>query len=265
MPEIGIKRCPLLSYIGTRHNEDHTCMENKHDNKPEDIEKAKIYSSAFFSLTFLAVLWAVHFFQWSLQTDLGRYGVMPREAGGLAGILTSPLIHSDLDHLISNSVSLLVLVFGLFYFYREASFPVFAMIYLLSGLLVWFIGRKSFHIGASGIVYGIAAYIFFSGLFRRDKSSMALSLIVVFLYGGMIWGIFPIAPGISFESHLAGALVGVVLAVIFRKYDPPEKYEWEEEGDEDDGLDYGDVPEKLDKDEGLFPDDPDDDDRRLFR
>jgi membrane associated rhomboid family serine protease len=228
-----------------------------------DFEKAKFFSSFFLSMSFVLLLFLVHFIQWSMQSDFARFGVFPREVKGLSGILTSPLIHSDLEHLLSNSFSLLILMFGLFYFYREASATAFTIIYLLSGLFVWLFGRHSYHIGASGIVYGLAAYIFFSGLFRRDRKSMALSLIVVFLYGGMVWGIFPIKPEISFESHLAGALVGVVLAFAFRKYDPPEKYDWEEE-EEDDDLDYGDTPEKIDDTDKLFGDDPDDD-RRLFK
>lgn len=233
--------------------------------KEEDLEKAKIFSSALFSISFVLLLWAVHFLQWALQIDLSNFGVFPRSVKGLSGILASPLIHSDFEHIFTNSISLLVLVFGLFYFYRDASFTVFAVIYLLSGAIVWFVGRQSYHIGASGIVYGIAAYVFFAGLFRRDKRSMALSLVVVFLYGGMIWGVFPVAPEISFESHLSGALIGAGLAFIFRKYDPPEKYDWEDDDTDSDDLDYGDTPEKIDRTDELFPDDPDDDDRRLIR
>jgi membrane associated rhomboid family serine protease len=227
-------------------------------------EKSKIYSSLFYSLCFVLILWIVHFIQWSLQSDFGKYGVLPREVKGLSGIFTAPLIHGDLDHLISNSLTLLILLFGLFYFYRTSSLTVIILTYLVSGLMVWVIGRRSYHIGASGIVYGLVAFIFFSGLFRRDKRSMALSLIVVFLYGGLVWGVLPIEPDISFESHLSGALIGVGLAFAFRNYDPPEKYEWEET-DEDDGLDYGDTPEKIDEIDKLFDNDDDDENKRLLR
>jgi membrane associated rhomboid family serine protease len=220
----------------------------------EDAERARIYSSVFYSLCFVAILWIIHFVQWSLQSDFGKYGVLPREIRGLSGILTAPLIHGDFEHLISNSLTLMILLFGLFYFYRTSSLTVVILIYLISGMMVWLIGRKSYHIGASGIVYGLVAFIFFSGLFRRDKRSIALSLIVVFLYGGLVWGVFPVEPDISFESHLSGALIGVVLAFAFRKYDPPQKYEWEET-DEDDGLDYGDKPEEISDIDKLFNDD----------
>ena len=229
-----------------------------------DKDRAKIYSSIFFSFCFVGILWLVHFIQWSLQTDFGKYGVLPRDLKGISGILSAPLVHGDLDHLISNSFSLLILLFGLFYFYRSSSLTVFTLIYLLSGLFVWIIGRRSFHIGASGIVYGLAAFVFFSGLFRRDKRSMALSLIVVFLYGGLVWGVFPIKPDISFESHLSGALIGVALAFGFRKSDPAQKYDWEED-EEDDGLDYGDTPEKIDEVDRLFNNNDDDDKKGLFR
>ena len=244
-------------------------MEYKKDNKGQiidrdDLDKARFVTSLFLSLGFGLIIWFVYFAEWAMQADFSRFGVLPREASGLSGILTAPLIHSGLDHLLSNTFSLLVLLFALFYFYRDASFSVFGFIYILSGLSVWLVGRKSFHIGASGLIYGLAAYIFFSGLFRRDKKSMALSLIVVFLYGGMVWGVFPMKPDISFESHLFGALVGVALAFVFRNYDPPEKYEWEEE-DSDDGLDYGDTPEKIDGGSNLFDNDDNDDEWDEYR
>lgn len=223
-----------------------------------DLEKARFYSSLFLSLGFCALLWCVFFAEWALQSDFSRFGVLPRVPSGLFGILTAPLIHSGADHLMSNSFTLLILLFALFYFYRDASFSVFSLIYILSGLSVWIMGRPSFHIGASGLVYGLAAFIFFSGLFRRDKKSMALSLIVVFLYGGMVWGVLPVKPEISFESHLFGALAGVALAFAFRKYDPPEKYEWEDEEYSDDGLDYGDTPEQIEGGRNLFENDDDD-------
>lgn len=231
------------------------------EERDKDLDKALILSSLIFSALFVLLLWAIHFYKWTSHADLGRFGVLPREIRGLAGILTAPLIHSDLEHLISNSFSLLILLFGLFYFYRESSASVFLLVYVLSGMIVWIFGRQSYHIGASGLVYGFAAFIFFSGLFRRDKSSMALSLIVVFLYGGMIWGVFPVSPEISFESHLSGAIVGTVSAFAFRKYDPPETYEWEEDEDED-GLDYGDKPEEIDETDRLFNTEDDDDNTR---
>ena len=124
----------------------------------------------------------------------------------------------------------------------------------MDGLLVWLFARESYHIGASGLVYGFAAFLFFSGLFRKDKRSIALSLLIVFLYGGMVWGVLPTDPKISFESHLFGALTGIVCAFLFRKNDPPPVYEWEEENYEDEIEDDID-PEDVKIDDDAEPDD----------
>jgi len=126
--------------------------------------------------------------------------------------------------------------------------------------MVWLFARSSYHIGASGLVYGFAAFLFFSGLFRKDKSSMALSLLVVFLYGGMVWGVLPVKPEISFESHLFGALTGIVCSYIFRKNDPPHTYDWENEDYEDEDYDDGKEPEDVEIDENS----EENDFRRLF-
>ncbi|HQY19635.1 MAG TPA: rhomboid family intramembrane serine protease [Ignavibacteria bacterium] len=221
-----------------------------------DLEKPKILSSFFFSGVFVLLLWIIQFLQWSLAKEFATFGVLPRTLTGLKGILTAPLIHADFSHLISNSFSLFLLLFGILYFYRSSAVKVFIIIYLVDGIMVWLFARMSYHIGASGLVYGFAAFLFFSGLFRKDRSSMALSLLVVFLYGGMVWGVLPVKPEISFESHLFGALTGIVCAFIFRKNDPPEKYEWEEEDyEEDDDYDDGKEPEDVEIDEDAEEDD----------
>ncbi len=224
---------------------------------PEKEEKAKILSSFFYSGIFVCILWIVQFIQYSFETNLSSFGILPRKAAGLLGILTSPLIHADFSHLISNSLTLFLLLFGILYFYRSSVIKVFLIIYIIDGLLVWIFARQSFHIGASGLVYGFAGFLFFSGVFRKDKRSIALSLLIVFLYGGMIWGILPTDPQISFESHLFGAVVGLICAFIFRKNDPPEVYEWEEENDDDFYQDYDDGkdPEDAEIDDDAEPDD----------
>ncbi|MBS1552128.1 MAG: rhomboid family intramembrane serine protease [Bacteroidetes bacterium] len=224
---------------------------------PEKEEKAKILSSFFYSGIFVCILWIVQFIQYSFETNLSSYGILPRKAAGLLGILTSPLIHADFSHLISNSLTLFLLLFGILYFYRSSVIKVFFIIYLIDGLLVWIFARQSFHIGASGLVYGFAGFLFFSGVFRKDKRSIALSLLIVFLYGGMIWGILPTDPQISFESHLFGGVIGLICAFIFRKNDPPEVYEWEEENDDDYYQDYDDGkdPEDAEIDDDAEPDD----------
>lgn len=222
-----------------------------------ETDKARILSSVFYSSLFVILLWIIQFIQWSADIDLSTFGVLPRKLQGLKGLLTAPLIHADFSHLISNSVTLFLLLFGVLYFYRESAVKVFFIIYILDGLLVWIFARQSYHIGASGIVYGLASFLFFSGVFRKDKRSIALSLLIVFLYGGMVWGVLPVKPEISFESHLFGAIVGLISAFVFRKSDPPMVYEWEKEADETDKDDYDDgkSPEEAEIDEDAEPDD----------
>lgn len=225
---------------------------NEEDEAKKD--KAKILSSFFYSGCFIIVLWLIQFFQWAIEKDLSSFGILPRKPAGLFGILISPLVHADFSHLISNSITLFLLFFGLLYFYRTSVIKVFFIIYIFHGLLVWLLARQSYHIGASGLIYGFASFLFFSGLFRKDKRSIALSLLIVFLYGGMVWGILPTDPQISFEAHLFGAIVGIVCAFIFRKSDPPPKYEWEEETEEDD-YDDEKNPEEVEIDEDAEADD----------
>jgi len=226
---------------------------NEEENAKND--KVKIYSSFFYSGCFVVILWLVQFIQWALDKDLSSFGILPRKLSGLTGILTSPFIHADFSHLISNSITLFLLFFGILYFYRSSVIKVFFIIYILDGFLVWLFARQSYHIGASGLIYGFASFLFFSGVFRKDKRSIALSLLIVFLYGSMVWGILPTKPEISFESHLSGAVVGIICAFLFRKKDPPPKYEWEEETA--DGDDYDDElnTEEIEIEDDAEPDD----------
>lgn len=158
-----------------------------------------------------------------------QLGILPRNLFGLIGIITAPLIHGGYSHIISNTVPLVILGLSIFYFYPKLAYDSFVIIYLGTGLLVWIFGRELYHVGASGIVYGYVSFLFFNGIFRRDNKSIALSLLVVFLYGGLVWGVFPLREGISWESHLFGAIVGAITSFFFRKVDPPKKYEWEDE------------------------------------
>lgn len=219
------------------------------------IERNKIFSSLFYSGCFVFLLWIIQFIQWAIEIDMFTYGIMPGKPEGLAGIITSPLIHADFSHLISNSITLFLLLFGVLYFYRSSAVKVFFIIYLGDGILVWIFGRQSYHIGASGLVYGFAGFLFFSGLFRKDKRSIALSLLIVFLYGGMVWGVLPTDPKISFESHLFGALLGILCAFIFRKNDPPPKYDWEEDDYLDEESDDLDEAYNTEIDDDAEPDD----------
>jgi membrane associated rhomboid family serine protease len=194
---------------------------------------------------FIVLLWAVELLDRDLHLSLERLGVYPRTVTGLAGILFGPLIHGSWNHLLSNSFALLILGTTLRYGYPRAAGPVFVLVYLLSGLGVWCLGRESYHIGASGLTHGMMFFIFTTGILRRDRLSIALSLIAFFLYGGMVWSIFPQEPGISFESHFFGAASGVLAAFLFRRLDPPppeKHYDWEDEIAQDDNIPEGNEP-----------------------
>lgn len=166
------------------------------------------------------------------HVSFSNLGIFPHTIQGLLGIITAPLIHGDLNHLYSNSVPLLALGTGSIYFFRKHALYIFLIIYLLTGLLVWLLARPVWHIGASGIIYGLAAFLLFSGVMRRFPAMLAVSLLVIFLYGGMVWGLLPVQPGVSWESHLAGAVAGFLSAIIFRNKGPKLKpYDWEKEDD----------------------------------
>lgn len=186
-------------------------------------------SKLIIPLTFPLVIWLIHLIALVFSINLGPLGILPRSFSGMIGILTSPLIHGSFSHLISNTAPLIILGISIFYFYPKSAYRSFIIIYLGTGLLVWLLGREVYHIGASGIVYGYVSFLFFNGLFKKDNKSVALSLLVVFMYGGLVWGILPGMKGISWESHFFGAVMGLIAAFIFRKIDPPKKYDWEDE------------------------------------
>ncbi len=193
---------------------------HEHDSKDP-----KFLDIFLFPMLFVSLMWIVHFAQIALNTKWGYYGgVYPRTWIGLKGILFAPLIHSDIQHLISNSVPMLMLGAIIFYFYQRVALRSFALIYFLSGFVVWAMARPVFHIGASGVVYGLVAFVFWNGIFRRSYRSIILALITIVLYSGYFEGILPNQKGISWESHLYGALVG-----IFAAYYHKEELELEEE------------------------------------
>lgn len=183
-------------------------------------------------LLFLIVIWLVKIVEISNQTNFHEFGVFPRDIKGFPGIILAVFIHADFNHLISNSISLFILFTGLLYFYRDLSYKVLIFIWLISGAMVWLGARESYHIGASGLIYGIASFLFFSGIIRQDIRLMAISMLVIFLYGGLIWGIFPIFPRLSWEYHLFGSICGLIAAVIYRKQGPQKHlWSWEIEDD----------------------------------
>ncbi len=182
-----------------------------------NFEKKKFLLSIFFPILFVGALWLIKISEIILNEDFSGFGLYPLKIKGIIGIITSPLIHGNIDHLIANSLPLLVLGTALFYFYSKVSYKVFFLIYIMTGIWVWFGGRPAYHIGASGIVYGLASFIFTSGVILRSIRLLAISLLIVFLYGSMIWGVLPLDPKVSWESHLLGMIAGIILAIYFRK------------------------------------------------
>ena len=198
---------------------------------PQD-DRKRLKQSFIIAAGFTALLWVIKLIEVISGARLVQYGVYPGRLQGLPGVLFAPLIHSSISHLFANTAPLLILGTALLYGYPRSARIVIPVVYLLTGLCVWLFARQVWHIGASGLTFGFMFFFFTIGALRWDRRAIALSMIVFLLYGGMIWGVFPGRPGISFESHLSGAVIGLVLAVLLRDTDPrpPEKkYSWEDE------------------------------------
>lgn len=183
------------------------------------------------ALGLVALLWLIMIVNGALDLSLERFGVRPRTWSGLPGILLAPLLHADIAHLFANSAPLLVLITAMLHLYPNSALRVVPAIYLGPGVAVWLWGRASIHIGASGLIYGLLAYVFVAGTIRHDRRAIAASLLVCFLYGSLVWGVLPIQPAMSWETHLSAALIGAVLAVALRRLDipPRRRYSWEDE------------------------------------
>jgi membrane associated rhomboid family serine protease len=192
-------------------------------------ENRKFINSVKFPVLFLFIIIAVDITGFLFDVNFIQLGIFPRALKGLIGIVTSPLIHANLNHLYSNSIPLIVLGTAIFYFYPTSSKKTLLIIYIATNSLVWIFARESYHIGASGIVYGLFSFLFFSGIIRKDKRAITLSVLTIFIYGGMMYGIFPTKEGISWESHLFGFIAGIFTAYYFRKKDLYIKYDWEKE------------------------------------
>jgi len=200
--------------------------------QPEQDYRVTLLNSFKIPVMVAAGFWAVEVLEYLFEINMNFLGIYPRRFSGLAGILTAPFLHAGFTHLLSNTTTFIILGSSILFFYPRISISVWLYIYLLTGAGVWLFGRASYHVGASGMLYGFAAFLFFSGIFRKDLRSMVISLATAFLYGGMLYGIFPNHPGVSWESHLIGALVGAWTAFNFRHYasgDEPQQVYYEED------------------------------------
>ena len=208
------------------------------DNKikdERDFFRKKLLLSMLLPGVLVFIMWLVKIVEVLFDLDLSNFGIYPLSLEGLPGILFSPFIHANFGHLFNNSLPLFFLGTALFYFYSEIAVKVSLWTYFLTGILVWLAGRNAWHIGASGLIYGFASFLFFSGIIRKYFRLVALSLLIVFLYGSMVWGIFPnIYREVSWESHMLGFISGIILAVWYRKEGPQQPvYEWLDEEDEE--------------------------------
>ena len=186
------------------------------------------------ALGFVAVIWIIQLLNWAFQLDVEDFGVRPRELAGLPGIFFAPLVHSGFAHLIANTLPLAVLGTAMLYLYPSAALRVLPAVYLGPGIGVWLFARGGVHVGASGLIFGLVSYVFFAGLIRRDRRAIAASLLVSFMYGASVWGVLPFERGVSWETHLAAALIGLALAIVLRRLDvtPRRRYSWEDEKDD---------------------------------
>jgi membrane associated rhomboid family serine protease len=202
------------------------------------VEKnTSLQNSITLATAFAFLIWLLKLAEVVLGRDLHHLGVYPLSVSGLIGIVTAPLIHGSWQHLISNTLPVILLGSIMIYGYPKSRWWALGIIWSLSGLGVWLFARDSYHYGASGLTHGMFFYLFLGGIIRRDKRSIALLMVAFFMYGSMLLTIFPREPEISYEYHLFGAMAGVVSAMVFYRWDPksvPKTYAWQQfKGDEE--------------------------------
>ena len=180
-------------------------------------KQLKLTKSIFLiPIAYVLIIWIIYGIEIAFGYNFNKYGVYPRNLMGFRGVFLTHFIHSNTSHLFNNSIPLFVLLSSLFYFYKEVAYKVLFFGGFFAGFITWMIARESYHIGASGIVYVLFSFVFFSGIIKKHYRLVALSLIVIFLYGSMIWYILPIKDGISWEGHLSGLLVGLFFSILYR-------------------------------------------------
>lgn len=184
-------------------------------------ESKAFWRRLFFAAVLVAVLWLVKAYEWWTATDLGNWGILPQHFIGLRGIIFAPFIHGSFEHLSSNTAAILLLLVVLLNAYPKIAFQVLLFVYLMSGFLVWtFTTPSGFHIGISGIIYGIASFLIASGVMRKDRTSTTIAILIALLYGSMAAGFFP-KEGVSWQSHVWGAVSGIAVAFLYRNKELP--------------------------------------------
>jgi len=203
-----------------------------------DQDKRKLRDGFLLSISFLLILWIIKLIEITFNISFSSQGLVPRDLSSWPGLFFTPLLHADLLHLFNNSVPLFVAIIGIMYFYRKSALFIMASSWLVTNVLVWIFAKGGYHIGASGLVYAYISFLFFGGAFSNNRNLLGLSLVLIFAYGTMIWGIFPVENNVSWESHLIGGVVGMAYALIYRKKSiPPKKFDWEDEDDIEDMTD----------------------------
>lgn len=219
--------CQLVSIFITAY-----CLKTNFMQRSKQHQEGNTLEAIMYPVLLLVLMWSVYLFQRIAPTPLYQWGILPHEISGLRGVLFSPLLHSTSDfwHIVNNSTPIAILLGTLIYFYREIAAKVFFISWLSSGILVWTFAENNgaYHIGMSSVIYALAGFLFISGTLRKYRPLQAISLFVTFMYGSMIWGLFPVQERVSWEGHLTGFMTGIVLAILFKEKGPQApKYQYE--------------------------------------
>lgn len=196
-------------------------------------ERQSFYFKLKLSVLIVFTWFVVELLDNVFKLGIENYGLKPKSVEGLFGILTFPFIHGDWIHLLSNASSAIILFTGLFVFHTRKSLLYLLIMYLTSGILLWFIGQSgSNHIGASGLIYAVAFFLFVGSVRESNRNSMALSFFIILMYGSMIWGLTPftVQANVSWEAHLSGAIIGLILALyVYKDFVKPQELYTEED------------------------------------
>ncbi|MBO4574043.1 MAG: rhomboid family intramembrane serine protease [Bacteroidales bacterium] len=212
-------------------------------------ERNRLLRSFIIPTAFVVIIWLVKCVEELFLLDFSYLGVKPLQPDGIPGIFLFHFLHGSWSHLLANTLPIIVLGFCLYYFYKPIATKIWLLLMFSTGLLTWCGARGGVHVGASAMIYGLAFFLMMSGFIRRNKNLVIVSFLVIFLYGSLIWGIYPkyaIDNNISWEGHLAGLIMGIILAVFYKNEGPQRENPSDDEDDDNDLSDddrYWDVPE----------------------